>query len=54
MITPLFLIIGAFGGAMRAKKRGGNRLDMAQYGAIYGIIFGLVGLFISVYLARWG
>lgn len=52
MITYVFAIIGVIGGVLRAKKRGGNRLDMAQYGAIYGIIFGLIGLFIAIMLAR--
>lgn len=52
MITYGFLIIGALGGALRAKKRGGNRLDMIQYAAIFGMIFGLIGLFITIILAR--
>lgn len=52
MITYLFMVIGAIGGALRAKKRGGNRLDMAQYAAIYGMIFGLIGLFVAIILAR--
>lgn len=54
MIMIAFFLIGALGGALRAKKRGGNRLDMAQYAAIYGMIFGLIGLFVTISFARMG
>lgn len=48
MIVILAFIIGAALGAYRAKKRGGNRLDMAQYGAVYGIGLALVALFLVI------
>ena len=52
-MAPLIgLIIGAVTGAFLAKKRGGSRLDMAQYGAAFAILFGLIGLFIAIFLAR--
>lgn len=52
-MAPLIgMLIGAlFGGAV-AKRKGGNRLDMAQYGGGFAIIGGVIGLFIAIYLAR--
>ncbi|NOE25664.1 hypothetical protein [Ruegeria sp. HKCCD6157] len=44
--------LGATVGALAAKKRSGNRADMAQYAAGYGIAFALVGLVISLILVR--
>ena len=35
-----------------AKRKGGNRLDMAQYAAVFAIFFGLIGLFVAIFLAR--
>lgn len=52
----MIIIAGALGGgllgAITAKRRGGNRLDMAQYAAGYAIAFGLLGLFASIFLER--
>ncbi len=52
MIVIAGLIGGAVWGALHAKKRGGNRMDMAQYAAVYGIIFALLGLVATVVLER--
>ncbi|WP_322888869.1 MULTISPECIES: hypothetical protein [unclassified Yoonia] len=53
MIYPLAgLLIGAIVGAWRAKANGGRGLDMAQWGAGFGIAFGLVGLFVLIFLER--
>lgn len=52
MIVIAGLIGGAAWGALHARKRGGNRKDMAQYAAVYGIIFGLLGLFATIALER--
>lgn len=52
MIVLAGLIGGALAGALHARKRGGNRLDMAQYAAVYGIIFALLGLFATIGLER--
>ncbi len=52
MIIIAGLVIGAIWGAYFAKKRGGNRLDMAQYGAGFAIAFGLLGLFVTLGLDR--
>jgi hypothetical protein len=45
-------LIGAIGGGLRARARGGKGADIAQYAAVYGILFALIGLFITVYLDR--
>ena len=53
MIYPLAgLVIGAALGVFRARRRKGNRFDMAQWGAVYGLIFGLIGLFVLVFIER--
>ena len=52
MIPILALIGGAVWGAYVAKRRGGKLLDMAQYGASFGIALGLLGLAITVAL-QW-
>jgi hypothetical protein len=46
------LVLGAIGGGLRAKLRGGKPADIAQYATVYAILFGLIGLFISLYLDR--
>ena len=53
MIFPLSgLLIGAILGAWRAKARGGKGKDMAQWAAVFAIIFGLIGLFILIFIER--
>ena len=52
MIVLAGLIAGALLGVLSARRRGGNRLDMAQYGAVWGIIGALVGLFVTIGLER--
>ncbi len=52
MIVIVAFIIGAVGGVLRAKSRKGNRLDMAQYGAVYGLIFAIIGLFVTIMLEK--
>jgi len=52
MITLVFALVGALVGGFTAKKRGGNRLDIAQYAAGYGMAFAVVGLFVAVFLMR--
>jgi len=45
-------ILGILFGIWRAKKAGGNALDMAQYAAVYAMLFGLVGVIVTVILVR--
>lgn len=52
MIVLAGLVLGVVIGAMTARKRGGKALDMAQYAAGYGIAFTLLGLFVTIFLAR--
>lgn len=46
------LLVGAIGGGLRAKARGGKLADILQYAVVYAILFGLAGLFITLYLDR--
>ncbi len=53
MILPLIgLILGAATGILRARLRGGKLADMAQWGAVHGMIFGVIGLFVLVIVQR--
>ncbi len=52
MIILAFAIIGVILGVSTARKRKGNRLDMAQYGAGYGIAFLLLGVLVSIVIER--
>ena len=47
MIVAVAFLIGAALGASIAARRNGNRLDMAQFGAIFGICFAVVGVFVT-------
>ena len=46
------VLLGAIGGGLRARSRGGKPADIAQYATVYGILFGVIGLFITIYLDR--
>jgi hypothetical protein len=46
------VILGALGGGLTARKRGGKPADIAQWAAVWAILFGLVGLFITLFLDR--
>ena len=52
MIVIGGVLLGALIGALKARKRGGNTLDMLQYGAVYAIIFGMVGLLATILTHR--
>ena len=53
MIFPLTgILIGAITGAFMAKRRGGKPADMAQWAASLGLICGIVGLFVLVFIER--
>ncbi|MDE0113440.1 MAG: hypothetical protein OXI87_00565 [Albidovulum sp.] len=43
---------GAVFGALVARKKGGNKFDIAQYAAGYGIAAAILGLF-STIVAGW-
>jgi hypothetical protein len=52
MLVVLSVVGGAVWGGLLAKKRGGNRLDIAQYAAVSAIAFGLLAVFAIFLLAR--
>lgn len=52
MAPVIGLVLGALTGALLAKRRGGRGLDMAQYAGGFAILFGLIGLFVAIILAR--
>ncbi len=52
MIVLGAAVLGAALGWLTAARRGGNRLDKAQYAAGFAILFALIGLFLTIFLAR--
>lgn len=52
MIVLAGLVLGAMYGAMLAKKRGGRGLDRLQYGAVFAIAFGVLGMFLTIFIER--
>lgn len=52
MIVIVSLVLGVLYGVHTARKRNGNRLDMAQFGAAYGMAFTLAGIFITLGIDR--
>jgi uncharacterized membrane protein YeaQ/YmgE (transglycosylase-associated protein family) len=52
MIYLVFGTIGALIGGFTARRRRGNRKDIAQYAAGYGIFFALIGLVVTIVIDR--
>ncbi len=52
MILLIAFVVGAMVGWLRARHRGGDRLDKLQYGAVYGIVFALVVLTLLIIAQR--
>ena len=52
MIVIGTALLGAILGGLQARKRQGNRLDIAQYAASYAIAFGLIGMIITVFASH--
>jgi hypothetical protein len=52
MILVASLLIGATTGILIARKRGGSRLDMAQHAGVLMIICAVLGLFLTIAIAR--
>ncbi|MFN3936387.1 MAG: hypothetical protein ACK4KW_02315 [Gemmobacter sp.] len=46
------LILGAVWGGLLARRRKGSRLDIAQYAAVFGIIFALVAVIVRIAAIR--
>lgn len=52
MIILAGLIIGVVWGVLHVRKRGGSGFDMAQYGAVWGIIGALLGFAVTIGIDR--
>jgi len=52
MIVIAGVVLGAIWGGLLAKRRKGNGFDIAQYAAGYAIAFGIIGLFITIFVER--
>lgn len=52
MIILAGMVLGVLVGSFTAKNRGGRRLDILQYGVVYGIAFTLVAVFVTIVLER--
>ncbi len=52
MIVILSALVGGTYGGLLARRRNGNRLDIAQYATAFAIAFALVGLFVTIFIDR--
>ncbi|MCT4557957.1 MAG: apolipoprotein acyltransferase [Pelagimonas sp.] len=52
MIVIAGAILGAIIGALTARRRKGNGLDILQYGFTYALAFALVGLIATIILEK--
>ena len=52
MIVIVAALIGAIFGGITAKRRGGNKLDIAQYATGFAMAFVVAGLISTVVLER--
>lgn len=54
MIILAGFLTGALWGGGLAWRRKGNRFDIAQYAAGFGILFALITLFVLIFIQRAG
>jgi hypothetical protein len=52
MIVLPLLVAGFFFGWWTAVRREGKIFDRIQYALVYAIVFGLIGMLITIILAR--
>ncbi|MFO1176369.1 MAG: apolipoprotein acyltransferase [Paracoccaceae bacterium] len=52
MIVIACLFIGALVGVYSARRRQGTGFDIAQYAAVHAIMFGILGLFLTLLIDR--
>ena len=52
MIVITGLFAGAVLGVVQARRKGGNRLDMLQYAAVFAIIGAITGMFLTIAIDR--
>jgi len=53
MLGLIAFVVGALFGAFLARRRDGNRLDIAQYALVFGLIAFVLALLAAVVLARF-
>ncbi len=54
MIVIIACLAGAALGVWHARHNGGDRKDVIQYALTYALIFGVIGMFVTIYLLRAG
>lgn len=52
MIVIAGFLLGAIWGGWIARRRKGKPADIAQYAAVYGIAFAIVGMFVTIFVER--
>ncbi len=52
MLVLLGVVLGAVLGPLRARKLGGKRADLLQYGFVYAVIGALAGVFATIIIHR--
>lgn len=52
MIVIAAALLGALFGGFKAKRRKGNAADIAQYSAVYFILFAIIGLIITIVIEK--
>jgi hypothetical protein len=53
MIVIVGLVGGLVWGWLTARRRGGTVFDRVQYALVYSILFGIVGLLLTIIIARF-
>ena len=52
MIVLAVAAVGALLGGYRARRRGGNAKDVAQYAAVHALAFGVLTIFVLIFIER--
>ncbi|MGL4311626.1 MAG: hypothetical protein ACRCSU_14200 [Paracoccaceae bacterium] len=52
MIVIAGLFLGSIFGGVIARKKGGDRLDIAQYAAVCALIGAMLGMFATIVIER--
>ncbi|MDA3858508.1 MAG: hypothetical protein PF480_09810 [Roseovarius sp.] len=52
MIVIFGVLLGAVTGALLARRRKGKLADILQYAFVYALMFGLIGLFVTLIIHR--
>jgi len=54
MVSLIAFVIGLVYGGWRAKRRGGNWMDMVQYALVFGLIALVISLIFVAFAGRQG